>query len=80
LLTKDRVAGALAIAAAIVGLMLVFTTHASKADSDDDTKAGTSAPTSQVQAPDPSQTQPPSLAPAQPAPPGQPAKVDTDDG
>jgi hypothetical protein len=75
--TKDRVGGALAIAAAIVGLVLVFTTHASKADSDDDTKAGTSVPTSQVQAPD--QTQPPSLAPTQPAPPGQPPKKDNDD-
>jgi hypothetical protein len=79
LLTKDRVGGALAIAAAIVGLVLVFTTHASKADSDDDTKAGTSAPTSQVHEPDPDQTQPPSLAPTQPAQPGQRPKKDTDD-
>ena len=79
MLTKDRVGGALAIAAAIVGLVLVFTTHASNAGSDDDNKAGTSAPTGQVQAPDPNQTQPPSLAPAQPAPPGQPPKKDNDD-
>jgi hypothetical protein len=69
LLTKDRVGGALAITAAIVGLVLVLTTHESKADSDDD-KADTSPPTSQVQAP--------AVAPEQPAAPTQPPKKDDD--
>ncbi|HEY2204678.1 MAG TPA: hypothetical protein VGH99_09410 [Pseudonocardia sp.] len=65
--------------AAIVGLVLVFTTHGSKGDTDKDSTPDTSPPTSQVQAPAPGRTQPPALAPSQPAQPAQPPKKDDDD-
>ena len=80
MLTKDRVGAVLVIAAAIVGLVLVFSTHDPKADSDGDTKAGTSPPTSQVQAPAPNQSPLATLTPAQQAPPQPPKKDDDDDG
>jgi hypothetical protein len=75
LLTRDRVGAALAVVAAIVGLVLVFATHNPKADDDD--KAATSPATSQVQAPAPNQTQLPGVTPTQQAP--QPPENDDDD-
>lgn len=73
-LTKDRAGAVLAIGAAIVGLVLVFTTHNAKGDDAPGAPpAGqvTPAPTGQVQPPGPGQPGP--ALPAQP-----PAQQDDD--
>jgi hypothetical protein len=76
--TKDRVGAGLAVVAAIVGLVLVFTHRDAAAD--DDAPAAPAPPSVGQVAPVPGQAPGQVRQPAAPAPPQRPADDDGDDG